>query len=92
MRARSIINVKEDDRDEDPCYRVDFWARPAPGYAWNSDVWLIDGAPDVSAVIAWAEAHARGQRYQVLVKNRSRTEESYTLLQGANPNDPNDPY
>jgi hypothetical protein len=86
MRARSMIDIKESDRDEHPCYRVDFWERPTPGYAWNSDIWLIDDAESVSSVIEWAEAHAEGRRYELLVKNRSTTEDSYVLLAGSNPN------
>lgn len=88
MRARSILQIKESDRDEHPCYRVDFWERPALDYAWNSDIWLIDDAPSVSTAIEWAEAHARGRRYELLVRNRSATEDSYVLLMGSNPNEP----
>lgn len=88
MRAQSVIDIRETDRDEHPCYRVDFWERPAPGYGWNSDVWLIDDAPSVSAVIEWAEAHARGRRFQLLVRDRFATDDRYLLLAGSNPNDP----
>lgn len=89
MRARSVIDIAETDRDEHPRYRIDFWERPAPGYGWNSDIWLIDGAPHVSAAIAWAEAHARGRRFQLLVKTPPWTEDGgYVLLSGSNPNDP----
>lgn len=91
MNPRSVIAIQEKDRDEHPCYRIDFWERPAPGYAWNSDVWLVDDAPDVSTVLAWAEEHSQGRRFQLLVRDRFATEDSYLLLAGSNPNDPNGP-
>lgn len=87
MEARSVITIGETDRDERPCYRVDFWEMPAPGYAWNSDVWIVDDAPNVSAVIDWAESHANGRRYQLLVRDRFASDSSYLLLSGRNPND-----
>lgn len=84
-----MIDIKETDREEHPRYRIDFWARPAPGYAWNSDIWLIEDAPNVATVMEWADRHAQGRRYQLLVSTRSDTEHSnYILLMGSNPNDP----
>jgi len=54
-------------------------------------VWLVDDAPDVSTVLEWAEAHSQGRRFQLLVRDRFTTEDSYLLLAGSNPNDPNNP-
>ncbi len=89
MRALSVIDIKENNRDEHPHYRIDFWERPAEGYAWNNDIWLVDAAPDVAAVIEWAESHARGRRYELLVRTAEGVDgDSYILLRGSNPNDP----
>jgi hypothetical protein len=88
MRTRSVVDILESDRDERPCYRIDFWEQPAPGYAWNSDVWIVEEAEDVMAVIDWAEAHSEGRRFQLLVRDRFATDNSYLLLAGDNPNSP----
>ncbi|CAH0223978.1 hypothetical protein SRABI44_02919 [Microbacterium foliorum] len=88
MQARQVSEVKESDRDVCPVYRVDFWATPGPGFAWNLDSWLLDGCPDVLQAVSWAVSRAEGRPFQLLVSFDANADgDSMILLLGENPNE-----
>jgi len=91
MEARRSLGCSETERVVEPTYQVDFWERPKPGFAWNVDTWLLDGCKDVREAIGWAEANARGRRFQLLVLfDAGEGSQQTILLLGDNPNDPDD--
>lgn len=59
-------------RDPQTVYRVRIWVpSPEPYTGWMLDDWAVTDAPDVTAVIAWAEAEAArfpGGSCEVLVQ------------------------
>lgn len=76
-----------------PKYRVYFWHNPiAHPIMWTSYVYDVSDAHNVHQVLAWAEANARGRRYQVfaLVDDRARGV-GLLALAGSNPTRPADP-
>src|SRR6478736_9077746 len=58
--------IGEDDRAAE--YRVRIWTRPAAeGYSWMVDEWDVRDAPNVVAVIDWAESEAKGRPIEIFV-------------------------
>lgn len=67
-------------------YRVYFWERPAAGYAWNLDAWVLTEAA-VTEVLEWVGKRARGRPTQVLVRGLLATESAWVPLMGSSPNE-----
>ena len=77
-----------------PTYRVHFFTDPGPGvHGWTSDEFEIRQAPDVRAVLDWAEEEAAGRTYIVcaLVVVPHQTSSGLLTLSGHDPNRPADP-
>ena len=51
-----------------PAYRVHFWERPAPDWAWNLDAHVLTEAADIVEVLSWVDDNARGRRVEVFVE------------------------
>ncbi|WP_413543288.1 hypothetical protein [Citricoccus nitrophenolicus] len=77
-----------------PTYRVNFWQRPAPGWAWSLDAYALSGADDISEVLQWVDEHARGRRVEVFAEMDEESDGSFQTprksglvrLLGSNPN------
>jgi len=79
---------------ESPIYRVNFWERPQPGFAFNLDAFVLSGAADVEEVLSWIAENARDRMYELLVEVDSEKIEpglqirsaALIHLSGADPN------
>jgi len=77
-----------------PTYRVYFFTDPGSGrHSWTSDEFELQQAPDVRAVIEWAEKEAEGRTYIIyaLVSEPHPTSSGLLTLLGHDPNRPTDP-
>lgn len=60
-----------------PCYRVNFWQQPHPGFAWNLDAYALSGAEDVSEVLRWADEHSDGRPFEVFAELDDEPDEAF---------------
>jgi hypothetical protein len=75
---------------------VHFWERPAPGYAYNLDAYVLVGAADVREAVRWAHANAYGRPLELFVEIDSESIDGelhvrsvpLVRLMGANPTEP----
>ena len=94
MRAIETVHAEPHDSDDSPCYRVNFWEQPRPGYGWNLDAFVLVEVQDVSEALRWVEKHAKGRPYELFVEMGSEPEKPFdaprktalTRLLGNNPN------
>jgi hypothetical protein len=94
MQVRPI-DPRDTEWEEDfPTYRVYFFTDRRPGVdGWTSDEFEIRQAPDVRAVLDWAETNAAGRTYIVyaLVAAPHPASSGLLTLSGHDPNRPTDP-
>ena len=50
---------------DSPAYRVYFWGRPSPTWAWQCEEWRLTAAHDVHEVLAWADGRAGDRTFTV---------------------------
>jgi hypothetical protein len=76
-----------------PTYRVHFFTGGPGRHGWTSDEFELQQAPDVKAVIEWAEKEAVGRTYIIyaLVAAPQSTSSGLLTLLGHDPNRPDDP-
>lgn len=75
---------------ERPRYRVEFWERPAPDYAWNLEAWELSDCESVHEAIHWVDEHSSGRvhtLYAVLAPPET-PHLAYLRLSGRDPNNP----
>ena len=70
MKAYETGHAEPDDYLASPIYGVNFWERPAPGFAFNLDAVVLVDASGVDEVLQWAATRARGRTYEVMVEAR----------------------
>lgn len=51
---------------DNPVYRVNFWHHSYE--CWALEAYLLTDVEDVTEVLTWAQDHAKGMRYEVLVE------------------------
>ena len=51
-----------------PIYRVNFWERPSPHFAWNLDAYVLTGVLDAPEALQWAGDTAHGRQFEVFVE------------------------
>lgn len=94
MRAIETVHAGPHDSVDSPCYRVNFWERPRPGYGWNLDAFVLVEVQDVSEALCWAEEHANGRPFELFAEMDSEPEKPFgdsretalVRLCGNNPN------
>lgn len=94
MRAIETVHAEPRDSDDSPCYRVNFWEQPLPGYGWNLDAFVLVEVKDVSEALRWVEEHANGRPLELFAEMGSEPEKplgtprkaSLIRLLGNNPN------
>lgn len=94
MRAIETVHAEPRDSDDSPCYRVNFWEQPRPGYGWNLDAFVLVEVQDVSEALRWVEEHANGRPFELFAEMDSEPEKplgaprkaSLVRLLGNNPN------
>lgn len=89
MKAQSALDSHLLGKDDPRRFRVHFWERPRPGYAWNLDAWLLDDVANVQEAMDWAAANSRGRPYELFVETTGDLSEVYLVrLDGVTPNNP----
>lgn len=95
---RVIETDHAEPRELNPCpnYRVNFWERRNPKSSWSLNAYVLFDVSDAKEVLNWAEQHAAGRPYEILVEVEE--EEVHALatprtaalvrLFGENPNSP----
>ena len=94
MRAIETVHAEPRDSDDSPCYRVNFWEQPRPGYSWNLDAFVLVEVQDRSEALRWVEEHANGRPFGLFAEIGSKPEKqlgaprkaSLVRLLGNNPN------
>lgn len=87
MKVFHTDESHENIRVEAPVYRVNFWERPRPGYAWNLDAFVLLGCADVVQVILWARSASKGRRFQIFVGVEDTLDpQTLIVLYGEDPN------
>lgn len=94
MRVIETVHAEPRDCAESPCYRINFWVQPLPGYGWNLDAYALTDVEDVSEVLRWVDEHANGRLFEVFAETDFEPEGSFETprktglvrLLGSNPN------
>lgn len=87
MDAQPTAESHETYRTDAPLYRVNYWERPALGYGFNLDAWLLHDCSDVTQALTWAEENANGREFELLASPDNGAEtDQLILLFGENPN------
>lgn len=94
MRVIETDHAEPRDSVDSPCYRVNFWEQPHPGYSWNLDAYALVEVEDVSEALRWVEEHADGRLFELFVETDFEPEGSFgtprktglVRLLGNNPN------
>lgn len=68
MDARQTTHSESPHNVDHPVYRVNYWERPAPGFGWNLDAWVLVSAGDVLEAIRWTQDNARGRRFELFAE------------------------
>ncbi|WP_200953368.1 hypothetical protein [Agromyces sp. Root81] len=95
MKAYETGHAEPGEYLASPIYRVNFWERPAPGFAFNLDAFVLVDASGVDEVLQWAASGARGRTYEVMVEAAEEPVEpglqirtaALLRLAGENPNE-----
>ncbi|GAA2895250.1 hypothetical protein GCM10010455_17980 [Microbacterium esteraromaticum] len=89
MKAEPVLDYYSLDQDDPVRFRVHFWERPGPGYAWNLDAWLLSDVASVREAIEWVAENRHGRTYELFVETSGDLSEAYLVrLDGENPNNP----
>lgn len=94
MRSIETVHAEPRDSVDSPSYRVNFWDRPSPGFAWNLDAYVLTEVEDIAEVLGWVDEHARGRRFELFVESDDEPVRSFesprttglVRLIGSNPN------
>lgn len=94
MRDIPTVHAEPRKSVDVPTYRVNFWQRPAPGWAWSLDAYALTDAADISEVLQWVGEHAHGRRFEVFAEMDEESAGSFQTprksglvrLLGSNPN------
>ena len=94
MRSIETVHAEPRDSVDSPSYRVNFWQRPSPGFAWNLDAYVLTEAEDIAEVLGWVDEHARGRRFELFAELDDEPDRSFesprttalVRLLGSNPN------
>lgn len=92
MRLIETVHAEPRYSVESPSYRVNFWQ--ASGSAWALDAFALTEVEDVTEVLRWVDAHARGRRFEVFAELDDEPAGSFQTprttglvrLLGSNPN------
>lgn len=94
MRAIETVHAEPRNSVDSPNYRVNFWQRPSPGFAWSLDAYALTEVEDVAEVLRWVDEHARGRRFELFAELDDEPEGPFerprkaglVRLLGSNPN------
>lgn len=69
MKTNWMVEHDVGEHPSRPTYRVRIWAPPpTPSHTWALDEYEVSDAPDVLAVIKWAENESKGNPVEVFLK------------------------
>jgi len=68
MRVIETDHAEPRDTVDFPCYRVNFWVQPHPGFAWNLDAYALLEVEDVSQVLRWVDEHADQRLFELFAE------------------------
>jgi hypothetical protein len=94
MRVIETVHAEPRDWVYSPCYRVNFWRQPSPGYSWGLDAYALTEVEDITEVLRWVDEHADGRLFEVFAEMDYEPEGSFekprktglVRLLGSNPN------
>lgn len=94
MRAIETDHAEARYCEDSPCYRVNFWVQPHPGYAWNLDAHALLEVKDVYEALRWVDEHADGRLFELFAETELELEGAFgtprktglVRLLGSNPN------
>ncbi len=94
MRAIETDHAEPRHSVVSPCYRVNFWVQPRPGYSWALDAYALVDVQDVSEALRWVDEHANGRLFEVFAETDFEPEAPFgtprktglVRLLGSNPN------
>jgi hypothetical protein len=94
MRAIETDHAEPRDSVDAPCYRVNFWVQPRPGYSWALDAYALVEVQDVSEALRWVDEHANGRLFELFAETDFEPEAPFgtprktglVRLLGSNPN------
>lgn len=94
MHTIETVHAEPHDSEDSPCYRVNFWEQPRPGYGWNLDAFVLVEVHDVAEALRWVEENARGRLFELFAEMHPEPDKpfgtprktSLIRLLGSNPN------
>ncbi len=89
MKAEAVLDGYLLQQDDAVRFRVHFWERPKPGFAWNLDAWVLDDVLNVQEALSWVNANSRRRPYELFVETSGNLSDVYLVrISGENPNEP----